>query len=427
VRGTDFGTEYDPDTNSGSVEVGEGAVDVTGADGRTVTVPAGMRLDFLSGQPTGAPAPQGGGAGGDAAQAEVRREVGLSMSKEEVMAAAAEEMRRAEYQEGKTLVDVNGRRVRLEEYIIRAPRELPAADQDKAFKFVVLNERDDRFDYFYYRGVFNTTLPEDLSVALQDINGKLGSVAPDYYLTEYEMGQSNTSDFIKDNASGGHMVKIELRSDGTYLLTDASNSSNARVVDEDEEVVVDGVTYHKIYDPVNDRFQTLNEDQFAAGDFRPAVYDPSNDSFRSIVSGDTYWRGRYNSYSHVINNATKQSYARKSNVTNTLAVDLDADFTYAGGTALTFTETPTGADRLHNRVTIFYGDGTKEVYDTYIISDEGEVAPASAFAGLNSGAAFKAELLKWNYQQIATATEFQGRKIDLVAEPKILIKAGLIK
>ena len=35
------------------------------------------------------------------------------------------------------------------------------------------------------------------------------------------------------------------------------------------------------------------------------------------------------------------------------------------------------------------------------------------------GASFKETLLKWNYQQIITASEFQGRKIDLVFEPKI--------
>ena len=38
-----------------------------------------------------------------------------------------------------------------------------------------------------------------------------------------------------------------------------------------------------------------------------------------------------------------------------------------------------------------------------------------------------ADLLKWNYEQQDTATEFQGRNIDLVVEPKIFIKSGLIQ
>jgi hypothetical protein len=427
VRGTVFEVGYDPETDKGFLDVSKGAVALL-KEGQEVLVPGGQRLDFVSDRPLGEPIPrQGQGLSPDGSdRAQIRREVGLGMSKEEVMAAAAEEMRLAEYQEGKTLLDVNGHRVRLSEYIIRKPKELPAADQDKAFKLVVLNERDDRFDYFYYRGVFNTTLPEDLSLALKDINGKLGDVAPDYYLREYEMGQSNTRDFIKDNASGGHLVKVTY--DGTnYILTDVDNPANTRTIAQDEQTIVDNVTYHKIYDPVNDRFITITDDQFKAGDFRATVYDPADDQFRAISSGDIYWRGRYNNYAHVLNDVTKQSYSPKNGVTNILSADLDADFTYAGGTLLSFTENPSGADKLHTRVSLFYGDGTKEVYDTYIISDEGVIAPASAFSNLSTGAAFKAELLKWNYQQIATATEFQGRKIDLVVEPKILIKSGLIK
>lgn len=427
VRGTVFEVGYDPESRQGYLDVLEGTVALM-KDGREVLVPRGERLDYVPDRPLGEAASRRAPDGStDDARAAVRREVGLGMSKEAVMAAAAEEMRLAEYQEGKTLVDAFGKRVRLEEYIIRRPQEVAAADRDKAFKLVVMNERDDRFDYFYYRGIFNSALPEDLSVAFRDINGKLGSVAPTYYLSSYEMGQSNTQDSVKDTASGGHLVKVTY--DGTnFTLSDPANpSANTRTVAEDETSVVDGKTYHKIYDPVNDRFVNISESEFLAGDFRPAVYDPSNDTFRQLGSGDTYWRGRYNSYSHFLNGSVKQSYAVKSGVTNTLAVDLDADFAYAGGTFRAFTETPSGADQLHNRVTLFYGDGTKETVDTYIISDEGKIAPLASFANLTAGAAFKSELLKWNYEQVTTATEFQGRKIDLVVEPKILIKSGLIK
>lgn len=87
------------------------------------------------------------------------------MSKEMVMAAAANEIRTAEYQEGKSLTDVNGNRVHLEEYIIRNPTDaLAVGKEDQAFKLVVFNEREDRFDYFYYLGIFNKSLPTDLSV-----------------------------------------------------------------------------------------------------------------------------------------------------------------------------------------------------------------------------------------------------------------------
>jgi hypothetical protein len=36
-------------------------------------------------------------------------------------------------------------------------------------------------------------------------------------------------------------------------------------------------------------------------------------------------------------------------------------------------------------------------------------------------------LLHWNFETIVTASEFQGRKIDLAVEPKIFIESGLIQ
>jgi hypothetical protein len=78
-------------------------------------------------------------------------------------------------------------------------------------------------------------------------------------------------------------------------------------------------------------------------------------------------------------------------------------------------------------VTNYYGDGTKESYRTVLINNQGQVAPLSAFSGTSTGADYKGELLQWNYEQQATATEFQGRKIDLVVEPRIFIESGLIQ
>jgi hypothetical protein len=428
VRGTVFEVAFDEDKQAGSVAVDEGVVALA-KDGKEVLLERGDRMDFFADRPLEErPAP---GAPGSAESREsLRREVGLGMSKEQVMAAAAEEMRLAEYQEGKTLIDVNGQRVRLEEYVIRRPKEVLAVDQDKAFKLVVLNERADRFDYFYYRGIFNTSLPTDLSVALNDVRGKL-NLAPNYYLTAYETGQSNTQDSILDSAGGGHLVRVDF--DGSnYTLTDTADPTQTRTIAADQQSVVAGETFHKIYDPVGDRFVTLTQAQYDAGGANGAVYDASTDQFRALASGDTYFRTGFNSYSHSLNSVVKQAYVPSAGVTNVLSRTLDIDTTYVPGSPLNerslvaVTETPSGSDLLHNRVTLFYGDGTTETYDTYIISDDGKIGPLDAFASLSTGTEFKSELLKWNYQQTVTATEFQGRKIDLVVEPKILIKSGLI-
>lgn len=437
VRGTVFEMGFDEEQSSGFLAVDRGVVELS-QDDRQLDVHAGERMGFMKDIPLGeAPSRSSDKSGQNPAATErqaLRREVGLGMSKEMVMAAAAEEIRRAEYQEGKALTDVNGNRVRLEEYIIRNPSDVAVGKEDQAFKFVVINERDSRFDYFYYLGIFNKTLPPDLSVPLKEMRGKLNS-QPEYFLESYEMGQSNTQDSVKDNASRGHLVQVDF--DGTsYTLTSVADPTDTRTVEADQVFESDGEVFHKVYDPVGDRFVTISDAQSLAGAGEAAVYDGDQDTFRAFASGDTYWRTNFDDYKHKLQgpdyDTVKIAYQPAAGISTILCLDQDAVYTYpttAGGdnTVIPIFETPSGDDLLHNRLTIlYYADGTSEITNTYIISDEGKVAPLSAFDGLTTGIEFKNELLKWNYQQTIEATEFQGRKIDLVVEPKILIRSGLI-
>ena len=82
---------------------------------------------------------------------EVNAEVIDARVKDSVIAMAAEEMRNADYQTAKSLIDVDGRRVRVEQYIMR-----PAENK---CKLVSLNESDTRYDYFTYTCTYNTALP----------------------------------------------------------------------------------------------------------------------------------------------------------------------------------------------------------------------------------------------------------------------------
>lgn len=415
VRGTEFTVDVD-DKGMTDIAVLEGLVNVSKLDGSGDVVPvgAGERLNVTMEKPL--TMEQRTEAIAD--KIAIQREVGLSMSKEAVQAAAAAEMRLAEYQEGKAMIDVNGNRVRIEEYVMR-----PAPD---TFKLVVLNERADRFDYFYYLGKFNKTLPTDLSVALGQMNGLFGATAPEYYLTEYEKGFSNTQDYAKDTATGGHLVQITYNANGTITLSDPTNAANTKTVNAYDAT-------NGAYDPITDTFDTTRT---SALDI--TVFDPSTDAFQSFGAGQTYWSTRFNSYQHIINGVVKQWYLNGSASTNILAADLDGHWLYPAldsannliygewDPASTENSFPDGSS-MHNRLKITYKDGTFEQYDTYIIDDEGKMAKQSDFEGITTGAQYKERLLKWNYQQVLTASEFGGRKIDLVVEPKILIKSGLIK
>jgi len=129
-------------------------------------------------------------------KAEFMNEVRSDMTKEQVQSAAAIEVKNAEYEQGKTMIDYFGKRVRIEEYIVR-----PQSDQ---FKFVALNERDSRFDYFTWLASFNTSLPSDLSVANQvAFAGAWSSIAePAYYITKHECLASNTVDSMTWDKTG---------------------------------------------------------------------------------------------------------------------------------------------------------------------------------------------------------------------------------
>ena len=362
VRGTEFEVAVDEKGNT-TIDVLEGVVGVAKQDEifKEMALGAGERLEVKENAPI-SPSDKSESPS-SLNEKSIRQEVGLGMSKEAVQSAAAEEMRLSEYMEGKTLIDIFGKRVRLDEYIVR-----PAAD---TFKLVVLNERSDRFDYFYYKGQFNKDLPSDMSDALKYLGGK-ALEQPEYYLVSYETGRSNTLDTVKETASGGHLVDV---------------NSNADTADD--------VSYY---------------------------YDSASDSYLELSQGQAFYKPLFDKYEYFINSTKKMWY----DATNLQSVNL-AQWKYDGTIMESKTEWPMGENVLYQRISNYYGNGTWEMWDNYIISDEGKLATAASFGGITSGKSYKEELLKWNYQQVITASEFGGRKIDLVVEPKIFIKSGIIR
>jgi energy-coupling factor transporter ATP-binding protein EcfA2 len=416
VRGTEFVVDVN-DKNEMNVEVMEGVVAVRTllgeeleiGDGRThrsLRVLPDRPLESSGARPVSAPAkktaarkeparmraqevrPVSADPDNEEFRKDVRREVALGLAKEAVQAAAAAEARLAEYQEGKTMIDAGGQRVRLEQYIVR-----PAADE---FKFVTLNERENSFNYFYYQARFNQALPVELAPALRYLNGKTGS-APDYFITAFETGRSNTVDSILENATGGHLVNTLLGEDRT-------------------------------------------------------VYDPDANTFRTVAAGTAFWSTLFDNYSYKINgtekfgwqpaggaNITAYDYVATGIHTRILGGGADCG---ASGCAVgpvncttaaceeaarpSSITSPQGGGVLHDRASITYSDGTWERYDFYVVGDEGNIATSADFSGVTSGENYKKTLLKWNYEQVITASEFEGRSIDLVVSPAILVQSGAI-
>lgn len=118
---------------------------------------------------------------------EALREVNDDLRAEERQERTLREDKEGDIQLGKTAFDVRGRRVRIEEYILR-----PAANQ---LKFLVLNTRENRFDYGFMLQEFKNALPTDLR-GLGDSLGHMwgSSTNPSNWVTRMELFASNTID-----------------------------------------------------------------------------------------------------------------------------------------------------------------------------------------------------------------------------------------
>lgn len=390
VRGTEFEVGVNPEGNT-NVQMFEGLLGVADLAGNEILLKENQRVD-VTGKGLGPVESTGEQSGRDKAREAMKREVGLEMSKEEVQAAAAEEIKTAVYKEGKAIIDVTGNRVRIEEYIVR-----PQANQ---FKLVVLNDRVDRFDYFYYKGTFAQTLPDDLSTALRQLPGCIGAPCQ-FNLTDYETARSNTIDNMLEIAGGGHQVDVN--NNGTACNATFSNCD----------------AVFAAFDPATDKFVAIPV--LAPGTNNPALNTP-------------FYQTLFNTDRLTFNGIEHSRWAPSGSAPGGVIRNTFGDVTY---TFTTSVQNPPGCGPpdctytedglLHQVVYASNATGTIwEKYDSYIISDEGKVAQTADFVGATSGTSYKSILLNWNFEMIVTASEFNGRKIDLAVEPKIFIQSGLI-
>jgi len=376
VRGTEFGVQVLPGGRT-VVDLYKGLLGVEDRRGQQVLLHPNERVQVdLRGMGTPGALPNERAELRSRFHTIMQREMALTMSKEQVMAAAVNEIKTAEFQQGKSLIDVFGKRVRLEEYIVR-----PQPDQ---FKLVVLNSRADRFDYFYYLGTFNTTLPSDLTVALRQINGTVGT-APTYWLTAFQTGRSNTQDSVVEMANGGHPVDIN-----------------------NNGVASDAVT--QWFDPSQNKYVDVTG---------KSVYMTLFDNYGLYVNGGLKygWTG-----SNITSYASTAGQITLASTNDPITGAALAQSLPARSVSTTFPD----SSQIHQIIYESYSDGTFTQWDNYIIDDQGKIATTADFAA-TAGTTYDQTLLKFNYEQVVTASEFQGRKIDLVVEPKILIQSGLIQ
>jgi len=313
--------------------------------------------------------------------AKMKREMNFEISRGQIQAQAQRELRLADYQQGKTLIDVSGHVVRVEQYIIQ-----PAPDQ---VKMVVLDQRQNSLNYFYYLGTFNTNLPSDISLALRELPGT-PDVPPAYYLTGYHSVWSNGTDSVQEITSGGHLVNLNNNSSGD------------------------------------------------TGEAVTAYFDPLTSSYKTVASGEAFYGTLFDNEGLYVDGALKSGWSGSGietyhtgygSYSPTLATNTDP---ITGATlsaslpGVTTSSTFPDPGQIHQTIYNSYTDGTFLKFDNYIINNQGDIASNSAF-GSTSGTSFTRNLLNYNFEQVITASEFHGRSIDLVVSPKIFVQSGLIQ
>lgn len=376
VRGTDFVTEVGQN-NVVRVEVYEGSVAAQETKtGQEVLVGPGQFTSISENQPPEQPQQLDSAADQVTSQEllaqqqkeESRKEMFDEISKDEVLARSAEEIKLAEYQNGKVLMDVFGKRVRLEEYILRTlPNE---------FKYVVLNTREDRFDFGKMIFTFNAELPKDLSLATKNMFVQEGAAEPTLWLTDVLTVMSNTQDQVNEEATGGRM-----------FADNASNPTKWTL----------GFANYTFY--VNNGKWWQYTDANANG---------------AMDSGEI-------SYFDTLGNTI--------DFNNSFTYDADKNAYYftVDGQNIYFNEftMPDGSTAFHFEQKNNYSVTQWITAGDYIITDDGKLVELSSLQNLTSSE-LEQKAYESNFERVYTSSLFGGRKIDLVFSAKLLMDAGIL-
>jgi hypothetical protein len=112
------------------------------------------------------------------------------------------ELKAGESQLGKDVVDAFGRRVRMEEYVLRP--------DTKSFEVLFLSKRENRFDWGHFVEKFHAPIPEDLSQIPAIVAGGIMAVdKPTNWLKSFEFYATNTIDAEKEKIALGDPIQID--------------------------------------------------------------------------------------------------------------------------------------------------------------------------------------------------------------------------
>ena len=394
VRGTDFAIEVAQDGFS-HLEVYEGVVsakeETTGGE---VLVNPGEFTTVQKGEAPAEPkALEGEKVKSETEEkkedfkSEAQREIFMEISRDAVKERAADEIKLAEYQNGKVLMDFYGKRVRLEEYVYRPP------ENKNQFKYVVLNERENRFDFGKILFTFNDVLPTNLNDATKNMFHSEGSTEPELHIINLDSVMSNTYDKILEEATDGKMVADDSTSPTSWSLFFG-----------------------------NYKFYIGNADSTENG---------------KDIGAKLMWEFKDNGDNQA--KPDEFTYIKDTSILQTNGFENISEtyLTHTDPAVSTVNNMPDGNTTFHFAYKDLYADGTTVEKHNYIINDDGKVQTFSDIASSETSAdEIKEKILTLNFENVYTSSLFQdkystddgfGKRIDLIFSSKLLSDAGLLQ
>jgi len=302
------------------------------------------------------------------------------------------ELKANEAQLGKDIVDAFGRRVRLEEYLLRP--------DTKSFKVLFLSHRSDRFDWGHFMQTFNSAIPNDLSqVPAIVAGGFLATNQPSNWLTSFEFYATNTVDALKEVMTLGDPTRINFAGynggvdkflwypesiDYTQTLMGPGVPGGSRVQ----------FLQHQDYGLLNPSLFTWTQRVQPVANFNTAIGDPSTLMVAVILNPAS------------ANLGDPQSAPNGGDAVVNLALYNNTN---------TVSSLPSGDTKADLRQTTTYPDASTVQVEKFLVSNDGKILD---FANPTSDIFNKEGT--YNLEINIKSSFFQGRDIDVMIAPEIL-------
>lgn len=404
VRGTEF--ELEVAENGGTdMNVSEGLVEVNDSRGAMAVISSEERIKIgMDGMARPETIPLNDEHAGEAARPmAVRQESARENTRTMMEELRNRELKANEAQLGKDSIDAFGKRVRIEEYLLRP--------SNKEFQILFLSRRaeEKRLDWGRLTERFNSKIPDDLSQVGRIVSGMYFSkTKPKNWMTYFEVYLTNTVDSIKETIAFGSPVLVNFSGYGALIGSRYYPAS----MDYKQILSGPGVALTAGAGSLtNTGLTSLRADERM--------------QFRQIQNFNSTTASKFTWTQYVVNasGVLAPMYRLTLDPTNATEIaGLDADgpgtATYYNS-AIDVTTTvryPSGVGKADYLVSTLYADGSTVSSRKLLVSNEGEIlgvpSKADSSTFLKEGS--------FNLETVVGSSLFQGRKIDVLLAPEIL-------